>query len=119
MSSPLTDKIASANSTIAPLLADARLSLTGQKNFDVDLVRAIAEPVSQMRPVMARAKELRLLQPEIEGELDVYTSQITELREVLENVRMMLLARRASLEATRSQLAAVGFFTDALSRTRP
>jgi len=115
---PLKEKISAVNARLARLLDDSRRSLKGERDFNVETVRALSQPISEMAPVVAQAKELRLLQPEIDGQLDLYFGQITELRDVLENVRMTLLARRASLEAGRGQLEAVTLWAAALSRTR-
>ena len=118
MNSSLKDKITQINADLAPLLEASRLSLKGQRDFNVDMVRALAQPVSEMAPLVARAKELRVIQPEVAGQLDIYFGQISELRYLLESVRVMLLARRASLEAGRGQLEAVTLWAEALGRTR-
>ena len=118
MDSPLKVKLLRINGEIARLLEASRLSLKGQHDFSVETVRALAQPVSEMAPIVARAKELREMQPEVAGQLDLYLGQISELRSVLESVRVMLLARRASLQADRGQLEAVSLWATALSLTR-
>jgi hypothetical protein len=118
MNSPLKDKIVQINAELGELIEASRLSLKGQRDFNVEMVRALAQPVTEMGSIISRAKESRQSQPEIEGQLDLYFNQIGELRDVLESVRVMLLARRASLEAGRGQLEAVSLWATALSRTR-
>jgi hypothetical protein len=118
MSSPLREKIECVNAQIASLLEDTRRALTGECDFGVEQVRAISKPIAEMAPVMAQAKELRTLQPELEGQLDLYKSQIGELQTTLDQVGVMLLARRAHMEASRSQLEAVTHWAAALRQTR-
>lgn len=118
MPSGLREKISGVNARIASLLDETRQSLRGERNFGVEQVRAISAPVSEMALIMSRAKELRTLDPEIEGELNLYKSQIGELHSTLEQVRMMLLARRAQMESNRAQVEAVSQWATTLSRTR-
>jgi hypothetical protein len=47
------------------------------------------------------------LRPELAGQLDLYKSQLGDLRTTFGQIRVMLLARQASLEAGRAQLSAV------------
>lgn len=58
------------------------------------------------------------MHPELAAPLDHYIRLATALRAELDKVQMMLLARRSSLEAARSQLQAASQFVDALSSTR-
>jgi hypothetical protein len=114
----LREKISGINARISLLLGEARQSLNGQKSFGVEQVRALAVPISEMEPIMARAKEIRTLDPEAAGELDRYKSQLGELHITLQHVHMMLLARRAQMESGRAQLEAVSQRANALSHTR-
>jgi len=113
----LKDQIANANSTLGLLLAETKLALRGEREFGPEQVRALRGPVTEMEPIMAQSKELRLLQPEIDGELDLYKSQLGDLQATLEKVRMMLLARQAQLCANRSQLNAMNHWAKALGET--
>jgi phage shock protein A len=103
----LKEKIAAVNARIAFYLEESRKALRGERNFGPEQVRAISEPVAEMAPLMARAKELTAQQPEIQGEIDLYKQQLSELHTALEQVRMMLTARRGQMDQTRKQLDAV------------
>ncbi len=118
MSSLLRQKIATVNARIGVLLADTRRALTGEREFGVEQVRALSEPIQEMAPAMQRATELRALQPEIAGELDLYKQQLGELHTALEQVRMMLQAKRTQMEAGRIQLEAVSQWAAVLRQTQ-
>lgn len=103
----LREKIAAVNARIGALLLDSQRALRGERNFGSEEVRAISGPVSEMAPVMARAAELTAQDPEIAEELALYKRQLAELHGALENVRMMLMARRGQIEEAGSHLEAV------------
>jgi hypothetical protein len=106
------------NASLAKYLAEARRALSGECDFSVEEVRRIRAPVDEMAPVLAHSTELLRLQPEIAEQLDFYKSQLGELQTTLGQIRMMLLARQASLEAGRAQLSAVSQWMGALRQTR-
>jgi hypothetical protein len=114
----LREKISGINARIGALLDEARQSLHGQKSFGVEQVRALSAPISEMAPIMARAKELRTLDPVAACEIDRYKSQLGELHVTLQHVHMMLLARRAQMESGRAQLEAVSQWANTLGYTR-
>ena len=86
------------NTSLAGYLAGARSALRGESDFNVEDVRKIRRPVDEMGPVLAPSTELLRMQPE----LDLYKSQLGELQTTLGQIRVMLLARQASLEAGRA-----------------
>lgn len=112
------DRIASVNAALSSLLGDARDSLSGRREFTIETVRAIAALVSEMAPILPRAKEFRSTQPEIASYLDIYVALAGELHGVLENVRIMLVARRAAVESGREQLRAVSQWAATFQQTR-
>jgi hypothetical protein len=114
----IRDKISGVNARLGAMLNDARLALRGERVFDVEHVRAISHEVSEMAPVWSQAPELRLLRPDLEGELDLYKSQLGNLHVTLQQVEQMLLAQRAQMEASRAQLAAISQFASTLQQTR-
>jgi hypothetical protein len=118
MSTPLLEKVARINSHIGGLLKVARQSLRGESIFGVAQVRALSAEVAEMAPVWAQASELRRTQPELQGELDLYKSQLNELHVTLRSVRLMLLTQRSQMEASRAQLAAVRHWANAFQQTR-
>jgi hypothetical protein len=106
------------NALLAGYLAEARRALLGDCDFGVEDVRRIRGPVDEMAPVMAHSTELLRLQPELAGQLDLYNSQLGDLQTTLGQIRVMLLARQASLEAGRAQLSAVSQWMGAFRQTR-
>ena len=118
MSDAVRITIKRVNARIAALLEDARRTLRGESNFGLAEVRSIRQPVEEMAEIVARSTELRRLQPELSAELDTYKSQLGDLQTTLSQIRMMLLARQASMEAGRAQLAAVSHWIDAFRQTR-
>jgi|SRR5690242_6269349 len=114
----LEDRIASINTALSNLLRDAKDSLSGRKEFTIETVRAIAVLVSEMAPIVPRAKEFRSTQPETASHLDTYVGLAGELHSVLENVRVMLVARRAAVESGQEQLRAVSQWAATFQQTR-
>lgn len=68
--------------------------------------------------IMRESEQARTLMPEISGQLDEYRSQLGELQIILDNVRVMLLARPASLMAGRAQLDAASQWMTAFHAAR-
>jgi len=106
------------NASLAVLLAEGRRALRGECDFGVEDVRRIRGPVEEMAPIMAESAELLRMQPELAGQLDLYKSQLGDLRATLGKIRVMLLARQVSLEAGRAQLSAVAQWMGAFRQTR-
>jgi hypothetical protein len=118
MSEAVRITIRRVNARLAGLLEEARSAVRGESNFGVDEVRKLRQPVEEMAQIAAGAAELRRLQPELAGELDLYKSQLGDLQHTLAQIRAMLLARQASLEAGRAQLSAVAHWVNAFRQTR-
>ena len=118
MPSVTLEKLNSINQSLLQLLGQTRSALAGQADFDASTVRQLSLLVAEMDPVLPRSNQLRAAHPELVAPLDDYLRLAAELRNELEKIRIMLLARRGSLEAARSQLHAASQFVDALSSTR-
>ena len=118
MSSPLHQKIETANARIQVLLTHTRGALAGEREFGVEQVRALSVPIQEMAPVMQQAAELRAREPEIAGALDQYKAQLRELQTALDQVRMMLLAKRGQMDSGRVQLDAVSQWAAVLRQTQ-
>jgi hypothetical protein len=118
MDGELREKIAAINAQLAVLAEDARRALRGEAQFGVEQVRALSIPVSEMAPILVRSKELRSADLQIGLELDRYKSQLGELHITLQQITMMLLARRSQMESGRVQLSAVTHWANAMSQTR-
>ena len=112
------ETIASANARLGTLLAETKQALRGEREFGPQEISALREPLTEMAPLMSQAKDLRVLQPELEGELDLYKSQLGDLQTTLEKIRLMLLARQAQLCASHAQLTAVGRWAKTMGETR-
>ena len=106
------------NASLAGLLAEARRALCGECDFGVEDIRKIRGPVEEMAPIMAGSTELLRMQPELDDQLELYKSQLGNLQTTLGQIRVMLLARQASLEAGRAQLSAVSQWMGAFRQTR-
>jgi hypothetical protein len=118
MDDSILARVRLANSTLGTLLRRTRDALAGRHNFGVEDVRAIAEPVSQMSPLIEDAKNLRTLQPELDGELEAYAGNLGEMQLALEQMRFVLIARLAQMDAMRGHMETVGLWTAALRQTQ-
>lgn len=107
MAGAVREKIVAANARIAFLLDESRRALRGERIFGPEQVRAISQPITEMAPLMSRARDLTAVDPQIEEEIATYRRQLAELHTALQNVLMMLTARRGQVEETRKQLDAV------------
>jgi hypothetical protein len=67
---------------------------------------------------MSNARELRSSHPEIARDLDGYVEQATDVRTLLEQLRVMFLARRAEVENDRAHMQAVARWATAFQSTR-
>lgn len=114
----IQSKIGRVNQTLRPLIADSRMALRGERHFGVEMVRALAAVIGEMDPIMSNARELRIRHPEIARDLDAYVEQATDLKSVLEQLRTMLVARKASLDNERSHMETVSRWASALQSTR-
>ena len=118
MCNALFDKVSAVNVRLAELLRQARQALRGETIFGVEQVRELSRHIGEMDSVCAQTPEVRLLRPDVDGELDLYKSQLGELGTTLHQVRLMLLSQRAQMEANRAQLAAVSHWASTLMNTR-
>jgi hypothetical protein len=118
MEGSVVDRVRGANMKLRALLFHTREALAGRGNFTSDHVRAIADPVSRMAPIVAEANRLRTIHPDLDGELEAYAGNLNEMQTALEQMRFMLIARRASLEAMRGHVETLGMWTAALRSTQ-
>jgi hypothetical protein len=106
------------NPRLAKLVAGAQRALRGECPFGPDEVRALRALLAEMAPVVAQSAELRRAQPEIDGPLEVYRSQLVSLQKTVERLRITLLVHRATLEASRTQTSAASRWCAAFRQTR-
>lgn len=118
MKESILDQVRSANEKLRILTSRTRDALSGRGSFDVVNVRAIAEPVRSMQPIVTEAERLRTIHPELDAELQAYARNLREMQVVLEQTRFMLIARRAHIAAMRGRLEALGLWSATLSMTR-
>ena len=71
-----------------------------------------------MESILDRSAQLRQFMPEMSGQLDRYKANLGELQTVLDQVRVMLLARQASMLVGRTHLDAVAHWMTAFQATR-
>jgi hypothetical protein len=102
---------------LAGLLGETRRALKGERDFNVEDVRRLREPVGEMASIVAQASEFGP-QPEIAEQLQLYKSQLGELQTALLQIRVMLLSRQASLQASQSHTTAVSQWISAFGRTQ-
>ena|SRR5215475_496640 len=114
----IQSKIGRVNETLRPLIADSRLALKGECNFGVEMVRALAAVIGEMDPIMSNARELRMQHPQIARDLDAYVEQATDLKSLLEQLRMMLVAKKTSLENDRAHMETVSRWANTFQSTR-
>ncbi|HLK04546.1 MAG TPA: hypothetical protein VKT53_08910 [Candidatus Acidoferrum sp.] len=114
----IQSKIGRVNETLRPLIADSRLALKGERGFGVEMVRALSAVIGEMDPIMSNARELRIEHPEIARDLDAYVEQATDLKSLLDQLRMMLLARKAQIDKDRSHMETVSRWAKTFQTTR-
>lgn len=118
MKHSILEQVRSANEKLRALISRTRDALSGRGNFNVEDVRAIAEPVGLMQPIVTDANRLRTIHPDLDGELEAYAGNLGEMQVALEQMRFMLIARRAHIEAMRGHLETLGLWTATLRMTR-
>ncbi len=114
----LQSKIGRVNETLRPLIADSRLALKGERDFGVEMVRALAAIIGEMDPIMSNARELRLQHPEVARDLDTYVEQASDLKSLLEQLRVMLLARKTAIENDCQHMQSVARWVKTYQSTR-
>ena len=118
MSDAVRQTLLRVNARVTELLERARRTLRGEGNFGAEEARQLRQRVEEMAPIVAGAAELRQLLPELAGQMDLYKANLEDLQTTLVQVRIMLLARQASMEAGRAQLSAVSQWMTAFRQTR-
>ncbi len=111
-------RVRGANAKLRALLGRIGDALAGRRNFGVEDVRAIAEPVSEMAPVVCEAERLRVDVPGLQGEFETYAKNLGEMHAALDRVRCVLLARCAQTEAQRGHLETVSLWAATWRQTQ-
>ena len=118
MASARAQTIGDLNRRLGILLAETKSALHGEREFGVKQIRALAEPIQAMAPIVSRAAGLADEERELTAELDAYKTCLRELQAVLEQVRMMLLVKRSQMTTSHAQLQAVAHWANRLQQTR-
>jgi hypothetical protein len=118
MSMSLRQKIDAINVRIQGLHADTRLALRGEREFGVEHVLALSASIQEMAPIIAHTTESRTVEPELAARLESYKSQLRELQTTLDQIRLMLLTKRAQMLTRGGQLEAVSKWAGALQQTQ-
>jgi hypothetical protein len=118
MTDVLKTKLDRINETLRPLIADSRLALKGEREFGVEMVRALAAIVGEMDPFMSNAAQFRIEHPGLAKDLDDYVDQAIELRSLLEQLRVMLMMKRLTLHQDSAHVQTVSRWASTLQTTR-
>jgi hypothetical protein len=118
MDTPVGRKIDFIRARVQALHAESRLALSGEREFGVAQVRALSNAILEMAPLIARAAELRIVEPESAAQLDRYKSELRELQTTLDQIRLMLLTKCAQMQTRGGQLEAVSKWAGALRQTQ-
>jgi hypothetical protein len=111
-------RVRTANEQLGRSLARIEEALAGRAAFTSQDLRAIAEPVRAMAPVISRAEQLRAALPGLQDELEIYSRNLREMDRAFDRVRCLLLSRCAQIEARRGHLDSVRLWADAWRQTR-
>jgi hypothetical protein len=118
MKETILTSVRNANGRLRALLNDAEEAIAGRRNFTVDDLRSAQEPVSKMTPLIDEAKRIRNTDPNISNELQDYAKNLEAAQVALDRVRVVLLARCASMGAQRSHLESVRMWSSAWAHTQ-
>ena len=118
MSMSLRQKIDAINVRIQAQHADTRLALRGERDFGVEQVLALSASIEEMAPMVAQTKQLRPPEPELAAQVERYKSQLRELQITLDQIRLMLLTKRAQMLTRGGQLEAVSKWAGAFQQTQ-
>ena len=114
----LRGRVQNANLRLREVLSRARGALEGRQDFTVQEIRELSEPLREMREIVSRSAELRAADAEMDSELASYSETLKELQTSLEQVRFMLIARKAHLSAAHGHIERITLWTEALKQTQ-
>ena len=114
----IKEKVRSSNAKLRALLASSRETLSGRHNFGPEDISAISSALQEIAPLLPDARAMCTSEADMRAELADYTRNLEDLKGTLEQVRFMLLARHAHLEAARGQVETLNLWAAALRQTR-
>jgi LmbE family N-acetylglucosaminyl deacetylase len=118
MNDDLWGALQRVNDRMAQLLKNAQGAQRGERDFTPEDIQEVRYTMDAMAPIVEQSSELRRRQPELGVPLDVYKTHLNELQDTLEQIRVTLLVKQASLRASQSQLQAVAQWATTFSQTR-
>lgn len=107
-----------ASNRLRTLLRSAEDAIAGRQNFTVEDLRSAQEPVRKMTSLIDEAKRIRNGDPEVSNVLQDYAMNLKAAQIALDRVRVVLLARCASIEAQRAHLESVRMWSSAWAHTQ-
>lgn len=116
MPSSVSARIDVINAELAALLPRTHAAISGGISFNVEQVRALSRPISEMALILAATKSTPR-DPQFDAQLRTYKSLLRELQPLLDQLHRMLLSRRDQIASGQSQLQAVSHWANALSNT--
>jgi hypothetical protein len=118
MHGTILENVKTANLKLRAFLLRAEEALAGRQGFGVDDLRVAREPVSEVGALLNDANQLRIADPELDSELKTYSHNLEAAQIALDRVRVVLLARCASIEAQRAHLSTVSMWSSAFTQTQ-
>jgi hypothetical protein len=118
MTATILGSVKGANLKLHSFLHDVEEALAGRRVFGVDDLHAAQEPVSEMGALVNDAARLRATSSELDSELAAYSHNLEAAQVALDRVRVVLLARCASIEAQRAHLGTVSMWSSAFAQTQ-
>jgi hypothetical protein len=118
MKETVLSRVREANSKLRMLLDRADDAIAGRRNFEVQDLREVQGPVAGVAPLLDEAARLRPSTPDLNSELQSYAHNLKAARTALDRVRVVLLARCASIEAQRAHLQTVSLWSSAWAQTQ-
>jgi len=118
MDDPTLACVRAANEQLRRSLSRIEEALTGRGTFTPEDVRAIAQPVRAMGPVISGAEQLRAAVPGLQRELELYSRNLRAVDGAFDRLRGLLLARRAQIEARHGHLETLRLWAGTWQHTR-
>src|SRR5579872_3724279 len=118
MSDNILSRLREANLKLKVLLHRADDATAGRGNFTPEDLREAQGPISRVAPVLSDAMRLRTSVLEVDSELQNYSTNLEATQAALDRVRVVLLARCASMGAQRAHLETVRMWSSAWADTQ-
>jgi ABC-type phosphate transport system auxiliary subunit len=111
------NSLLSANRELRNFLERVDALIHGTSDLGADQLRALGHILEAMAPEISEAKRAASLDASLQAEIREYTANLQALQASIEQVRCVLLARRAQIEAAQQHLGGLQGWTSAYRRT--